>query len=249
MNDLVKKNEEFLKSIDDTGITGFENINPEMLKVPFLRIKRGTGEIFNSSSGTVYKNPIKMIFLGGTQHEWIEWEKGTLTKPPVNRYNEKDIETALASGVVVRPDAEKPYLLESISGNRLDENYHIFVMLPEYPEEGFMVLSFKRTTLKHFRQFINKAFGQTLVLNGNNYRAKLFQIVWSLKAESVKDDNGHDWFSFGDKKINAERVGTLIDPEYQSLQPLVKEAIQKISEMQFSKIDVSGLADTEEAPF
>lgn len=243
----------------DLGYDGFENVTDDLISLPFLKIAQPNspellpdsqlkglkaGDVFNSVTGEVYGPELKVVLLG-FDVSFLEW--GESTGQLLGRLTKEELADQVASGDVVKDEFR---LYRKATGNQIRETHTFFALLPDRPEAGVVILSFKSTGLKHVRKWLTKARAMRWTLPDGNTTAPapLYGVVWKLRTVLNKNDQGN-WFLFGDAKVmTAERVGTVLDPVYQPLQETLVSAVAFVKDVQF-KVNLAGSRDvTDSAP-
>jgi hypothetical protein len=243
---------DFVGQVAGFGADGFENIDKKLIKLPFIKLaqaltpqlQEGPGQIkdlkpgqcFNSITGKVYGNQFLIIPIH-LDESYIEWEGEGSNGKMVARFTPKEFETLKKSGDFVSLDGYK-YNRNS-NGNDIIQTYTFFVLLPEYADDGIMLLSFSKGGIKHVSKWITTARAMRWILpDGRSVPSPLYGCVWSLSTMQNKNDKG-TWYAFGDKKImTATRVGDLLEDKWRPLQKTVLDAFSYATANQ-SNVDVA----------
>ena len=259
MSDIAKKNKNevgFLDQAKGLAYDGFENVTDDLISLPFLKVAQPNspellpdsqvkglkqGDLFNSVTGTVYGPSVQVILLG-FDRSYLEWGEGN--GQLLGRHSIEEVERMIADGDI---EKDGPRLTKKLDGARVQETHTFFVMLPEYPDDGVLMLSFKSTGLKHVRKLLTKARAMRWTLpDGKVDSAPLYGIVWEIHTVLNKNDQGN-WVLFGDAKtLSANRVGTLLEDKYKALQDKVLAAAGFVKDVQF-KVNMSGARDVTES--
>jgi hypothetical protein len=269
--EIVKRNEnavmDFIASVTDGGYDGFENVDSKLIELPFLKYAQPTssellegagqikdlkpGQFFNKITGKIYGSEILIIPLG-FDASFLEWEEDGVSNGKLcGRYKQDEIDRMIKDGVITVEDGYK--YTRKANGNKFVDTQTFFAILPEYVDDGIMMLSFKSKGLKHVRKWITKIRAMRWTLpDGKTVPAPMFGCVWSLKTMLNKNDKGSFYLLGDDKTMSANRVGDLLDDKWNPLQKTILEAAAYVKDVQFkvnlAEKDVTGSGD-DKIPF
>ena len=268
--EIAKQNDaavaDFLASVTDAGYDGFENVDQKLIELPFLKYAQPTssellegagqiadlkpGQFFNKITGKVYGSEVLVIPLG-FDASFLEWDESGGSGKLCGRYKASEVEQMIKDGVIL-VEAGYKYTRKA-NGNKFTDTQTFFVMLPEYADDGIMMLSFKSKGLKHVRKWMTKIRAMRWTLpDKSTVTAPMFGCVWSLKTMLNKNDKGSFYLLGDDKTMTANRVGDLLDDEWSPLQKTVLEAASYVKDIQFKvnvvEKDVTGSGD-DKIPF
>jgi len=264
MNEVTKKDAaalEFMTQASAAQYTGFENLEEGMLSIPFLKIaqpnspellsddgkknKLAAGDMFNSVTGRNYGAAVNMVFLG-FDRAYLEWGEGLGDFK--GRISPQELDQLITSGQVgkqIMKDGSEGFNFSRVmDASKIQETYTFMVLLPEFTEDGVMLLSFKATGLKHVRRILTKARAQRIKLpDGQVIPAHLYAVIWAVKTVLNKSDLGQ-WFLLGDKKtVAVDAIGNMLEDKWQPVQKAVIDAAMFVKETQFSKVSLAGTRD------
>jgi len=247
--------QDFFKSVESLGYSGFENMDQSMITVPFLKIAQGQtpeaqedhpahikglrpGMLFNSVSGRVYGKEAEFLMIG-IQHVYLRW--GEDMGEFHGTYTQAEIDALLASGAI-KKDGFSSY--SSDQDSSIMDSHTLFLLSAEHPDDGIMVMTFKMTGIKHSKKWITKA--RALQINGKP--APIFCGVWKIGTRLNTNDEGQSWYLLGDKKsCNITNTGTLLDKQYAHLQKPALDAAGFVKSIQEKVIDYGKSVDGSEA--
>ena len=237
---IVKKEDNMvMEALNEIGFDGFENTDSSSFSIPFLKIAQNQtpqadksdesyikglepGMFFNSATGTIYGDTIKIVFLYYYE-VYTEW--GT------NRGE--------YYGIHLKKDVESSNDLDKEGNNYTDGEGHIFidtrnffVYLPDYPSEGIHIFSLSSSGITHAKRILTKA--NSVMYNGQ--RAKLFSVVWELGTLRNQNDKGK-WFHIGDRKqTKISKLGFIEKKDIENIKNnlfAVKEFAKNIQNINF----------------
>jgi hypothetical protein len=269
--EIAKQNDaavaDFLASVTDAGYDGFENVDQKLIELPFLKYAQPTssellegagqidglkpGHFFNKITGRVYGPEVLVIPLG-FDATFLEWDESDGNGKLCGRYKASDIAQMIKDGVVTVEEGYK-YTRKG-TNHKFADTQTFFVMLPEYVDDGIMMLSFKSKGLRHVRKWMTKIRAMRWTLpDGKTVPAPMFGCVWSLKTMLNKNDKGSFYLLGDDKIMTAQRVGDLLDDKWNALQKTVLEAASYVKDIQFKvnvvEKDVTGSVKDDGIPF
>jgi hypothetical protein len=200
---VTKKQDKEVPDFLQGAQTGYEGVDSESLSIPFLKIAQPTtpqaseddpshidglkpGMFFNSVSGTVYGNELRVIFLGYYRC-YTEWSGDQSNGQYAGQWTPEEVKAAN-----LEQDGME---LKTENGNRLVDTRNFFLMLPDHLEEGILLLSMQSTGITHAKRILSRAMAARLP-DGN--QAPLFGKVWTLKTALNQNDFGR-WYQIGQK--------------------------------------------------
>ena len=259
---VAKMDDAALAYLTDAGLadyTGFENLEDDMIRKPFLKIaQKQNGEIMPGDFYTANKNygkQVSMVILA-FDRSFIEWGD-KLGDPIISRLTKEQVNAEVAKSAVEMVEGFKPYRLPLRSdktGKRLGalvETYTFMVLLTDYPEDGLMLFSAKSSNVKYAKDIINKLRAQNIKspVDGKVYPMRSYDVIWSVEAQEVYfEDYQSTGYLLGDGKTNGYQIiGNMFQAEFSPIREAVKAAAIYVKENKFSRIDLSGARDVTES--
>lgn len=244
---------ELLKKLQG-GPTGFENVTSDMLSMPFLKIAQAIspqvkrkdpayidgleeGMFFNSVSGTVYGESIDLIILDWKK-TWLEWGEGLGDYKGEHTQEQK---RALLESGELKKDPHNGFEFLTEEGTRLQETVTAYVFLPDHPEDGLVLMSFRKGAIGVFNKIIQKAMHQKI----DGRRAGLKELVWRI-PETVMATNkeGQSWSAISANNIT--RIGSINEKKYGKSLTQIVESIEVISTIKNKDVDYSETSDKDD---
>jgi hypothetical protein len=248
MSNELKLKEENMFLAGNDGYTGFENVSAECLSIPFIKLAQDTtaqakeknpshveglepGFFFNSVSSRVYGDSLNVIILGQA-HNYIEWGEGSgLIK---NIYSENEYE-ALSNDKKEETIKSGLYKGKKVIG----ENFSVFVYLPDFPEDGIMIMPMVATKIKYWKKWLTRT--TNVIIEGK--KMKLFACIWNVKT-ILNDGKDNTWYNIGkDSSVLVKNMGLVPSNHFSA----IKEALQTVQTYinRAKDIDYSKVKDTE----
>ena len=137
------------------------------------------GHFYNSATGEDYGTSVKVIVLS-VQKLWFVWAADQ--SGLVGRYEPYSIEVTGDNYTGMRDK----------DGNRVIETYCYGVLLPEHPEDGALVLTSTRGSMKYFRQW-NRQIKAARLPSGKP--APIYANVWTLTTALDQNKGGKSYYS------------------------------------------------------
>jgi hypothetical protein len=222
--------------------TGFENVTSDMLKIPFLKIaqdmspqtkKRNSeyieglepGMFFNNVTEEIYGEKVDAVILG-VLRKYIEWgpDRGGL----VRQYSVEEFE-AIRETCSFDKSAAGHVTAE---GNVIRESRNFFIFLPDFPDEGIMILSFMSTALEDASKWIMKASTRK---DPKGRKLPIFGGLWELAVGEKGNDKG-SWYGIGKIDLSGYAWDSDVVEAILQAKDIVKELAQQA-------IDFSGASD------
>jgi hypothetical protein len=196
----AKNVEETFEHLVGGDASGFEQLTTDVMAYPFLRVLQAMspalkpsspeyqdtarqGMLLNSISHTLFTPPLSVV-VGKFEHYFIEWKpnRGGF----VSAHDPEAIQRRIALGDLTRN--ERNQLCDDKTKNLFNETYMYYVVLPDYLEEGIMLLALSSTQLKEARKW-NRLLVSTLI-PGTGRKALPYFMKWELTTPEVKNDRG-----------------------------------------------------------
>lgn len=176
--------------LEEQAGQGFDNMGSSEVATPMLLItqplsqlvqdeKVKAGHFANSVTGRDYGESVRVIVCYFDKC-WIEWKPnggGFVARHPVG-------------GIAVTGD---PYTgMKTESGNNVVETWMYLCVLPDYPEDGFVVFNSTRGNLKYLKGWNTQL--KCLRTPGGR-PAPLFAAVWKMTLGKDTNKNGQAYYS------------------------------------------------------
>lgn len=232
---------------------GFEGMSATQFAIPLLLIAQPTSEIvtsgeaeklgiktgdfYNSVTKRCYGNKINVV-VAYFKVMWFEW------KPKMGGLAGRHE----PGSVRVKGD---PYtgMTNTDTGNDIVETWLYFVVLKDFPEDGFLTYQSTRGNIQYLKPW-NSAMHEIKLPPTERFPdgapAPIFSQVWEIETMRNKNDKG-TWFAFGtDKKPSFKNKG-LTPPELFSrfVDPVRKIAPSAVSRVQVLLEDKSVVGPAE----
>lgn len=188
--------------MEDLGQSGFENVRPEDIAIPFIRVLQSNspqchgptklpgavaGEFYNTVTHVRYKDHITVIPCA-FQKVYIEWvpreQGGGFVKEHIDsailngtKKNEKNVDV-LPNGNLIVPTAKHWCLLVKEDG-------------------GFerIVLSMTSTQLKKSRNWLSQMLSLQVSYNGKKFTPPMYSHSYAISAVEESNDRG-SWYGY-----------------------------------------------------
>lgn len=251
MKDLTVKNENTdladLDSVFDGG-TGFEGMDSESISLPFLKLAQKlsaqadkqdesyiegleAGMFFTSISNKVMGNSVRAIPLS-FHRTYVEWkpDRGGFVKVySVAEFNKIKNQYTNIDGKFIAEN-----------GNEVSDTRNYFLMLPDYLEEGIILLSLSSSGISASKKW-NALQQQRRLPTGQ--QAVAYMTIWTLRSTVNKNDKGA-WYTV--KAENPEWITNGIVKDIKTCRQLVLDYGKSISNIDFGKnTDIDELNNTE----
>jgi hypothetical protein len=242
----------FLKNVGELGFTGFENYDSDLYPIPFLKIAQTQsdetqkknpayinglepGMFYNSISGKVYGENINVVLLN-FEHAYMRYgqEKGSFggkysLDEMTLRVREGKYLPQMSNFVSVETGGKKNEPVE-----KCVETLALYVMLPDYPDDGVMVFSFANTGFKYAKKWLVKARAYRIPGIAASY---LFAAIWSVGTLLNTNDRG-SWHAIGNGTAVAVKIeASILDAKYDGLRNNILQAVSFAKSLHEKNID------------
>jgi hypothetical protein len=222
--DLMLKDENSFLAGDD-GYTGFENVSADCLSIPMIKLAQSNtpqaqkkspayieglepGFFYNGNIDKSYGDSLNVVVLGQA-HIYIEWGD---SMGQVKRILSETEFRALSTEEQNAKGEDEKLLLK--------ENFSVFVYLPDYPEDGILILPMASTKIKYWKKWLTKM--TSVIIDGK--KIKLFGCIWNIKT-TTNERNGNTWYNIGEKSsVLVENMGLTPSKHFVA----IKEALQTV---------------------
>lgn len=193
---------EDLSYLDEVAGQGFENMNSGDTAVPMLLVSQQLSEVaqegkvpvghfYNSISGKDYGDNIDVVVCH-FEKVWVEWKPnagGFVGRHPVGSLDVTgDVFTGMKHGE-----------------NDVIETWMYLCILPDHPEDGFVLFQSTRGNLKYLKGW-NTQLKYLRTPAGNP--APVFAAVWNLKLGKDQNKQGKQYYSCSEAGKSAiQKVG------------------------------------------
>jgi len=197
---------------------GYDNVTSEDYQIPFLKILQTLssccdeedetyiegakpGLFMNSLNSRIYGDSINIIpfYFDKT---WLEWKpnRGGL----VGQHKPKSIKI----------DTTDFSNWTTESGNVITEHHNFYCVLPDYPEDGVLILSLSSSGIKHAKFWQSMISNVKLNIKGELKQAPFYSSIWNISISKVKGDKG-TYFAIGpQEKPNIKRISFISKDQY-----------------------------------
>ena len=206
-DDFVQSFIRIAQPLSPICVNGKDEYNPEAKP----------GLFYNVATGKLYGETLKVIPVY-FKHEWLEF------KPNRGGFAGKHEPHS------VRVDTSdfKEWLMEN--GNVINDTYTFFCFLPEFPEDGLVLMSFKSTDIKPAKSWNTMI---SMVRTPKGGQAPFYSSVWELGV-TRRESGENVWYTIGKQKANAHRLRYITAEEYHEfIVPLIELA--KTAEVDWDK--------------
>lgn len=177
--------------LEQAGSDGFENMGAGEISTPLLLIaqplskvvtdeKVQAGHFYNSITGEDYGVSVKVIVCHFDKM-WYEWkpeQKGLAGRYPVG-------------GVEVTGD-KWTGMVNTATGNKIEEKYVYLVYLPEHPDAGLMVFASTGGNMKYLKGWNTQ---MRYLRTPAGKPAPVFGAIWSMTIGKDKNKAGQPFYS------------------------------------------------------
>lgn len=187
---------------------GFENLESTDLQIPFLKIFQSLspqidrdseeyvkeaepGLFYNSCSNEIYGKKVKVIPID-FEKIWLEWKPDRGGFLAYHKPGSIEVDTSNFSKWTTK------------NGTVVTEHYNFYCILPDYPEQGILILSLSSSGVK-FAKSWNRHI--SYVRLSNNKIAPFFSSIWQLETVKQKNDKG-SWYGINQSTIYRDRFIT-----------------------------------------
>lgn len=211
---------------------GFENVKADDVATPLLLISQALSEVttqgtipaghfYNSVTGRDYGTQLRMVVCHFDKM-WFEWKpnQGGL----VGRYPVGGLDGVVGDKYSGMKHGE----------NKVEEKMMFLVVLPDFPEEGYLVFSSTPGNMKYIKGWVTQMSNLRL---DNGQRAPLFGAVWNVTLSQDTNKTGNKFFSCNENgKSSFKFDGWISQVVYQeAIQPAREVATQALALTDMSK--------------
>lgn len=247
---LLNKDEE-IKNVDflnEHAGKGFENINQDDLKIPFLRILQKLspqvdekdpnyikgaqpGMFFNTVTQKLYGKEVNLIPIK-YEKVWLEW------KP--NR-----------GGFVARHEPYSIVVDQSnfaewkYNGNIIQETLNFFVFIAGKLDEGPLVFSLSSTGIKHGKNW-NTQIVHTRLPSGK--QAPYFSSIWNISSIACTNAQG-TWYQIGDTTSLIKRIRFISKEDFEKFINPTRKSLDKASSVDYKQLENQTNQNIEDVPY
>lgn len=194
--------------LDEVAGQGFENMGAGEVATPLLLISQalsqnvadGTmpvGHFYNSITGKDYGASVKVVVCHFDKM-WYEWkpDQGGL----VGRYPVGGLEGVTGDNFTGMKHGE----------NKVEEKYVYLVMLPDYPEDGFLVFGSTGGNLKYLKGWNTQ---MRYLRTPSGKPAPVFSAIWELTLNKDKNKAGNIYYSCNKEGKSSIRFAEWVSKE------------------------------------
>ena len=235
VNDVVRTDSQVpAYLVSGSGRTGFENIDSDVLALPFLKLaqqmtpqaqKKGgdyiegvePGVYFNPSTRKVYGDSFKVVILGFYQ-QFTEWEGDPPQSRFVGAHSKMDFERNIA------PEAKMTENGLMYNGHRIVDTRNFILMPYENPEDGVLIYSMSSSGIPASKKWLASASAVRIkTAEGRIEHAPIWSRVWELHTSMINGDKGNyfqltDWKDCGWVPVDEAEIFKAAFDEYQSIE-------------------------------
>lgn len=267
MNEIMTlqgKELEAFQALTGGGYTGLENVTQDMLSKPFLKIAQGLskaldnrsdpkkelqpgkiaglrpGMFYNILSGKVFGDSIRFIAVG---FKYSYLYKGAGLGNFKGEYDRAGVEELVKNGILFLNENklnwhDKADPNPKKTGKCFDA-YTLYVLLPDFPEEGVMPFVISGFGIKYFRSWISKVSVQKPIVNGARLDPAIFHHCWKITPKEETNEEG-TWYDIGNKKDGSgiEDLGDIYNSgQYNHILPTINAACAFAAELKQQKVN------------
>jgi hypothetical protein len=229
---------------------GFENMGVDQLSIPLLLVAQPTstifsgenptavkqGDFYNSNTGKNYGSKLKIIpcYFKIMWFEWMPDQGGLAGKHEIGSV---EVEGNVYDGMY-RVDHDRPKFDKNgkLQWNEILETWIYFVILPEFPEDGFLCYNSTSGNIKYLKKWNAdmkiKKFPPSAA-HPNGFPAPMFAGIWEVETKMDKNDKGVSYHFGVDGKSTTKFVDFVPENIFlEYVKPVRELAPQSVNRLQ-----------------
>lgn len=206
MNEVTKTNDNAMMPFfisDDSGVTGFENLDSDCISIPFLRLAQSNtpqvanpdekiagldaGMYFNPSTGRIYGKEPKFVILA-FYRTWNVWNG----EPPDAKFVRSLSTEEYLKGYESKTKRDDKGKVVDAEGNRYIDSRNFLLCSADYPEDGILLYPMSSTGIPASKKWLAKATNiRVTTEDGKVVQPPMWSRIWSMKVVFVKGAKGN----------------------------------------------------------